>query len=63
MKQLTLNSIKLIICSLLFISVGKVTAQDIHFSQFYMSPLTLNPATAGAYKDINVTTNYRDQWR
>ena len=40
-----------------------ISAQDIHFSQFYMSPLTLNPATAGAFKDINATTNFRDQWK
>ncbi|HRO74191.1 MAG TPA: type IX secretion system membrane protein PorP/SprF, partial [Saprospiraceae bacterium] len=25
-------------------------AQDAHFSQFYASPLTMNPATAGTYK-------------
>ncbi len=36
-------------------------AQDIHFSQFYMSPLTLNPALAGD-KDISATTDYRNQW-
>ncbi len=39
------------------------SAQDIHFSQFYMSPLTLDPATAGAFKDISASTLYREQWQ
>lgn len=37
--------------------------QDAHFSQFYASPLTLNPALAGtAAGTYRVTVNYRDQW-
>jgi len=38
-------------------------AQDIHFSQFYMSPLTLNPALTGVM-DCNTrfVGNYRNQW-
>ena len=46
---------------LVFSSV-KVQGQDIHFSQFYMSYLTLNPAAAGAFNDLDVTANYRSQW-
>jgi type IX secretion system PorP/SprF family membrane protein len=39
-------------------------AQDRHFSQFYSSPLTLNPALTGAFDGkYRVGTNYRDQWR
>ncbi len=38
-------------------------AQDIHFSQFYASPLTMNPATTGAfYGNIRGTLNFRNQW-
>ncbi len=38
-------------------------AQDIHFSQFYNAPLTLNPAMTGLMNhDIRVTANYRSQW-
>ena len=38
-------------------------AQDIHFSQFFASPLTLNPALAGNFDgNIRVAGNYRDQW-
>ena len=37
-------------------------SQDIHFSQYNFSPLTLNPALTAAYKDIEVTLQYKDQW-
>jgi|ERR1051326_7098503 type IX secretion system PorP/SprF family membrane protein len=37
-------------------------AQDIHFSQYNFSPLTLNPALTAAYKDVQATLNYKQQW-
>ena len=38
-------------------------AQDIHFSQFYMSPLNLNPALTGVMNcNIRLVANYRNQW-
>jgi len=38
-------------------------AQDPGFSQFYASPLTLNPALTGKFDGIyRVAGNYRDQW-
>lgn len=39
-------------------------AQDIHYSQFYASPLTLNPALTGI-NDCNyrIAGMYRNQWR
>jgi len=38
-------------------------AQDIHFSQFYNSPLTLNPALTGKINGkFRVAANYRNQW-
>jgi len=38
-------------------------AQDIHFSQFYMSPLNLNPAMTGVIKcDQRLVANFRNQW-
>ncbi len=38
-------------------------SQDIHFSQFYSSPLTLNPAATGDYTgDYRVMNTYRSQW-
>ena len=39
-------------------------AQDAHFSQYYNSPLSLNPSLAGAFDgDLRVLTSYRDQWQ
>ncbi len=38
-------------------------AQDIHFSQFYMSPLNLNPALTGVMNcNTRFVANYRNQW-
>ena len=38
-------------------------AQDIHFSQFYMSPLNLNPALTGVMNcNQRFVANYRNQW-
>ncbi|MEL6358278.1 MAG: PorP/SprF family type IX secretion system membrane protein [Bacteroidota bacterium] len=40
-----------------------VQAQDIHFSQFYMSPLNLNPAMTGVMNcNSRISLNYRNQW-
>ncbi len=40
------------------------SAQDIHFSQFYASPLTLNPAQTGFFDgQYRIGANYRNQWR
>lgn len=38
-------------------------AQDPHFSQFFASPLTLNPAFTGKFDGtVRVAGNYRNQW-
>jgi type IX secretion system PorP/SprF family membrane protein len=40
-----------------------VNAQDPHFSQFFASPLTLNPALTGKFNGtVRVAGNYRNQW-
>jgi type IX secretion system PorP/SprF family membrane protein len=40
-----------------------VRAQDPSFSQFFASPLTLNPALTGEFDgSVRVAGNYRDQW-
>ncbi len=42
---------------------GTVKAQDIHFTQYFTSPLTLNPAMTGLVPDdIRFAGNYRTQW-
>lgn len=45
------------------LSFGSMQAQDMHFSQFYMSPLNQNPAMAGAAFDVEATLNYKEQWK
>lgn len=38
-------------------------AQDPHFTQFFASPLTLNPAFTGLFAgDVRFAANYRSQW-
>ena len=40
-----------------------IRAQDPHFSQFFSSPLTLNPALTGLFDgDFRVAGNFRNQW-
>ena len=39
------------------------SAQDPHFSQFFASPLTLNPAFTGKFDGKwRIAANHRDQW-
>jgi len=48
---------------LLFAIGSKVIAQDIHFSQFFETPLLRNPALAGIFSgDVRVQAVYRNQW-
>jgi len=47
----------------LMIGVGELKAQDIHYTQYELSPMTLNPALTGAYEGtFRVGGIYRDQW-
>lgn len=49
------------ICTLLLSLV--TNAQDPHFSQFFASPLTLNPAFTGKFSGSwRLAANHRDQW-
>lgn len=48
---------------LVVLTMSSLSAQDIHFSQFYMSPLTLNPALTGVMNcNTRIVGNYRNQW-
>ena len=48
---------------LLLIFSGNAYTQDIHFSQFFETPLLRNPALAGIFSgDIRVQAVYRNQW-
>lgn len=54
---------KNILAILLVFAISASKAQDPHFSQFFASPLTINPALTGnANSDLRVFTNYRQQW-
>jgi type IX secretion system PorP/SprF family membrane protein len=47
-----------------FALVGRILAQDLHFSQFMQSPLLINPANTGFIPDgdYRLGVNYRNQW-
>jgi type IX secretion system PorP/SprF family membrane protein len=51
---------KIIFILVLFPLMG--LGQDIHFSQFYLAPLQLNPATAGGLANTQASLNYKTQW-
>ena len=54
---------KLILLSGFLLLSFLVKAQDPHFSQFFASPQTLNPAFTGKFDgEMRLTANHRDQW-
>jgi type IX secretion system PorP/SprF family membrane protein len=55
---------KLLILGFGLLLAATAIGQDIHFSQFYHSPLTMNPANTGVFDgDFRAGLNYRNQWR
>lgn len=53
------------ICCIFILGLFSIQSfgQDIHFSQFYNSPLNLNPSLAGSfYGNYRFVGNYRNQW-
>jgi len=56
---------RLLLLSILFVGICKnISAQDLHYSQFYNAPLTINPALTGIFNgDQRVSASVRDQWR
>ncbi|MCO6478618.1 MAG: PorP/SprF family type IX secretion system membrane protein [Phaeodactylibacter sp.] len=53
---------RIILFLLCFCRLG-LPAQDVHFSQFYNAPLSLNPALCGAFDgDQRFAATYRNQW-
>ncbi|MEO6229833.1 MAG: PorP/SprF family type IX secretion system membrane protein [Ferruginibacter sp.] len=54
---------KLLVLSVTLLLSFLVQAQDPHFSQFFASPLTLNPAFTGKFDgQLRFAANHRDQW-
>ena len=51
-------------CFFVMLLWQSATAQDIHLSQFYETPLLRNPALAGIFTgDVRVQAVYRNQWQ
>lgn len=61
MKMKHLNKI---ILGLVLLTISSLKAQqDIHLSQYFVSPILFNPASAGAMAgDLRVMAHYRNQW-
>ena len=61
-----MNQIKItsLLAFVMVISMRQVSAQDLHFSQWFNSPLTTNPANTGFIPDgdYRLGANYRNQW-
>lgn len=58
------SSFSLLIVVMLLAFSARLSGQDQHFTQFYASPLTLNPALTGAIEGTyRFGLNYRDQGR
>lgn len=58
------RKIRLISVKVVTLLCFNVYSQDIHFSQFLMSPFLQNPSFAGKFGgDYRGITNYRSQWR
>ncbi|MFO7722925.1 MAG: PorP/SprF family type IX secretion system membrane protein [Bacteroidales bacterium] len=55
---------KAIVLLMIFFILFSVNGQDIHFSQYKMAPVLINPAQAGfCFAKLRVTANHRSQWR
>jgi type IX secretion system PorP/SprF family membrane protein len=63
MLRITLTMRKLFILTSALLFTFSIQAQDPHFSQFFASPLTLNPAFTGKFDgQLRLAANHRDQW-
>ncbi|MFN3404691.1 MAG: PorP/SprF family type IX secretion system membrane protein [Cytophagaceae bacterium] len=55
---------RLLLIVFVMINISDISAQDIHYTQFYNSPLSLNPALTGFFRqDFRISANYRTQWK
>ena len=60
----THNFYKILMTGLIFHFFVGISAQDLHYSQFYNSPQNINPALVGVFNgDHRFTLSMRDQWR
>ncbi|MES2132996.1 MAG: type IX secretion system membrane protein PorP/SprF [Bacteroidota bacterium] len=61
-KQSAKDFITFLIFSILLFNARTVKAQDPQFTQFYASPMYLNPAFTGVTYEHRFVANYRNQW-
>lgn len=55
---------RLITAASFLVASFNLTAQDLHFSQFFNTPVALNPALTGFIKqDFRMNAIYRNQWK
>jgi type IX secretion system PorP/SprF family membrane protein len=55
---------KILFAFFILLFLGKLKAQDQHFTQFYASPLLLNPALTGNIEGkYRISSIYRSQWQ
>ncbi|HMQ08657.1 MAG TPA: PorP/SprF family type IX secretion system membrane protein [Saprospiraceae bacterium] len=58
------NNIKLAISASILLWTVNLASQDLHYSQFYNSPINVNPASTGIFNgDQRYMVSFRDQWR
>lgn len=62
MKESIRNKKKIILLIVIFSLPHLIFGQDPLYTQFYASPLYLNPALTGEISDYRAATTYRDQW-
>jgi type IX secretion system PorP/SprF family membrane protein len=63
-KLLHINFLKHLLYASLILHASFAVGQDIHFSNWQMSPINQNPANAGMFEgDGRLIFNYRNQWK
>src|ERR1700748_3292416 len=64
MREKNISILAPCLAACLALSVFRGNAQDLHFSQWFNSPLITNPANTGFIPDADyrIGANYRDQW-
>jgi len=57
------KKMKISVLAAVMLAVGSLRAQDTHFSQFYSTPMLVNPAMTGIFDGtFRLTNTYRSQW-
>lgn len=54
---------KILLFFVLIVSCLRLSSQDLHYSQFFNSPLNISPGLTGVFNgDTRIAANYRSQW-